>query len=42
MKFTVWICVVDRGQFKILVEKCDSGSLDELELDIGVVLLRRR
>ena len=26
----------DRSQFKILAEKCELGSLDELELDVGI------
>lgn len=29
-------------QFKILVEKCELGALDALELDTGIVVLRRK
>ncbi|KAK8861289.1 hypothetical protein IAR55_002108 [Kwoniella newhampshirensis] len=28
--------------FKILVEKCELGALDALQIDVGVVVLRRR
>ncbi len=34
--------VADEFQFKILVEKCELGILDALEMDIGIVLLRRK
>ena len=31
-----------KSQFKILVEKCEIGALDALELDVGIVVLRRK
>lgn len=33
---------VDIRQFKILVEKCEVGVLDALEMDVGIVLLQRK
>ena len=29
-------------QFRVLVNKCDAGMLDALELDVGVICLRRK